>query len=437
MPEPPAGPTQRVIESLYSAEWVRLVANLARHTGDLGLAEDAVQEAFEAAFSAWTATGAPDNPAAWLWVTARRRALDQLRRRQNLARKTALLGNGPLSDSTDGEHWDVTPTSALLRDDVLGLFFACCHPALAPEARIALTLRAVGGLTPDEIAYAFVVPRRTLDQRLVRARRKIRDAAIPMTIPPDHELPERLGSVLRVVYLIFNEGYSASTGDQLVRPDLVAEACRLGRMLMVLMPDEPEVIGLVALMTLHEGRRPARIDAAGNLVPLEDQDRSLWNQQLIADGTRLLDRALRGRRPGPYQTQAAIAALHAGAAHADETDWAQVAALYQVLMTWEPTPVVALNRAVAIAMACGPDAGLAQLPPLEADDSLASYYLLPATRADLERRAGRFQAAATSYRRSLELATNPVERAYLARRMAELTRGEEASLPHAQAGSNR
>lgn len=417
------GGTRRELASLYGSEWARLVANLARHTGDLELAEDAVQEAFTAALAAWNAAGTPENPGAWLWVTARRRAIDQLRRRQLLAQKAAQLSKELPIDPWEQDGLVVGPESAMLADDVLGLFFACCHPALSPESRIALTLRAVGGLAPAEIARAFIVPQRTLDQRLVRARRKIRDAGIRLTVPPAHELPDRLDSVLRVVYLIFNAGYTAGTGAQLVRVDLAEEALRLGRMLLDLMPDEPEVIALQALMLLHAARRPARTDRSGALVPLDAQDRSLWNKQLIAEGTGLLDRALRRRRPGPYQTQAAIADLHANAAEPAETDWAQIAALYRLLLRWEPTPVVALNRAVAVAMAYGPDAGLGLLPPLEADPALSSYHLLPATRADLERRAGRYEAAGRAYRRALELVVNPVERAYLVRRLAEVSAG--------------
>ena len=418
-----AGGTRQELASLYGSEWARLVANLARHTGDLELAEDAVQEAFTAALAAWNAAGTPENPAAWLWVAARRRAIDQLRRRQLLAQKAAQL-----SKELPVDHWEqdapvVGPDIAMFADDVLGLFFACCHPALSPESRIALTLRAVGGLAPPEIARAFIVPQRTLDQRLVRARRKIRDAGIRLTVPPAHELPDRLDSVLRVVYLIFNAGYTSATGAQLVRVDLAEDALRLSQMLLDLMPDEPEVIALQALMMLHEARRSARTDQSGALVPLDLQDRSRWDKQLIADGTALVDRALRARRPGPYQTQAAIAALHANAASAADTDWAQIAALYRVLLRWEPTPVVALNRAVAMAMAYGPEAGLGLLPPLEADPALSSYYLLPATRADLERRAGRYEAAARAYRRALELVVNPVERAFLVRRLAEVTAG--------------
>lgn len=417
----PAGPAHPDVDAICRAEWGRLVARLARHTGDLDLAEDAVQEAFEAALTTWAPPGVPDNPAAWLWVTARRRAITQLRRRQVLARKTALLGTSDEPDHFDALLADDAAAGPAVADDLLGLLFACCHPALPPEARVALTLRAVGGLASPAIARAFLVPQRTLDQRLVRAKRKIRDAGIPLTVPPAHELPERLDSVLAVIYLIFNEGFAAAAGAALFRVDLCDESIRLGRTLFELMPDEPEVIGLLALMLLHDARRPARIDVAGALVPLDEQDRSRWDRRGAAEGTDLLEQALRRCRPGPYQVQAAIAALHTNAATAADTDWPQIAALYGVLLGWTDSPVLALNRAVAIGMAYGPDAGLALLAPLEDDETLRSYHLLPATRADFERRAGRPHAAASAYRRALDLVTNPIERSYLERRLAQVS----------------
>ena len=415
-----AGPSHPEVAAICRAEWGRLVARLARHTGDLDLAEDAVQEAFEAALNTWAPSGVPDNPAAWLWVTARRRAITQLRRRQALARKSTLLDVQVEPDAFDTLLSDEMTAGPAVADDLLGLLFACCHPALSSEARVALTLRAVGGLTPAAIARAFLIPQRTLDQRLVRAKRKIRDAGIPLTIPPPHQLPERLGSVLTVIYLIFNEGYAASAADALIRVDLCREAIALGRTLLELMPDEPEVIGLLALMLLHDARRPARTDQRGALVPLDAQDRSCWDRQLAAEGTGLLELVLRRRRPGPFQIQAAIAALHTNAATAADTDWPQIAALYGVLLGGNPSPVLALNRAVAIGMAYGPDAGLAQLVPLETDETLRRYHLLPATRADFERRAGRPRAAAAAYRQALKLVSNPIERAYLEHRLAQV-----------------
>jgi RNA polymerase sigma-70 factor, ECF subfamily len=383
------------------------VATLIRILGDFDLAEDAVQEAFVIAAERWPRDGLPDNPGAWIVRTARNRAIDRIRRERRYEDKLRELER-----LMPGQPDDPLDTS--LPDDRLRLFFTCCHPALAPEARVALTLRNLGGLSTPEVARAFLIGERTMQQRLVRAKRKIRDAGIPYHVPPDHELPDRLRSLLTVLYLIFNEGYLASGADIVVRRELCDEAIRLARLLADLMPDEAEVRGLLALMLLHHSRRDARVDEHGEIVLLGDQDRSLWHAEEIEEGVRLAATA----RPGAaYAIQAAIAAEHV----AEATDWTRVVALYAQLARFDPSPVVELNRAVAVSMAEGPEAGLDLVDRLESG-RLEDYHLLHATRADLLRRLGRDEEAAVAYRRARELAANPAERAFLERRLRELSR---------------
>jgi RNA polymerase sigma-70 factor (ECF subfamily) len=412
------------VTAAYRAHWARAVAVLCRWTGDVDLAEDAVQDAVEQALRSWPRDGLPDHPDAWLITTARRRAIDRLRRDRRRAERTELVARLEALDRQASLDHSLQAAGG---DDQLTLILMCCHPALGVDAQVALTLRAVAGLAPAEIARAFLVPERTLQQRLVRAKRKIALAAIPFRLPSDDQLPDRVGAVCAVVYLIFNEGYDATRGEELLRVDLATEAIRLGRLLGELVPDDPEVAGLLALLLLHHARAAARVDRHGDLVPLEEQDRSRWDAVMLAEGLGLLDRALRRRRPGRYQLQAAIAAQHALAARAADTDWRQIAALYAELLRLRPSPTYELNRAVAVAMADGPDAGLALLDRLEATGALAGYHLLPATRADLERRAGRPTLAATAYRQALELATNQIERRYLRRRLDQVTGDHDSS----------
>ncbi len=400
-----------------------MLATLARQLGDLDAAEDAVQEAFVEAMRTWPRRGVPDNPGAWITTTARNRALDRARRESRReAKEKAAMGARPDSEPSEPPN-PFDPGGAAEpepADDQLRLIFTCCHPALAPAAQVALTLRLVCGLQTVEIARAFLQPEATVAQRLVRAKAKIRTAAIPFRVPPAHLLPERLPPVLACIYLVFSEGYAATAGDELVRRELCDEGIRLGRLAVELMPDEPEARGLLALLLMQDSRRDARVSAGGDLVLLEHQDRSSWDHARIAEGTAELERALLRRRPGPYQLQAAIAGLHATATSWADTDWPQIAALYGELARVAPSPVVELNRAVAVAFTEGPAVGLGVVDAVADDPRLARTHLLPATRGDLLRRLGRWSEAADAYRAALALARTGPERAFLERRLDEL-----------------
>src|ERR1700720_4212698 len=418
---------RELLDSLYRAESGRILATLIRLLGDFDLAEEAVHEAFAAALTLWPSTGVPGNPRPWLISTARFKAIDTLRRRARFdASQDELVryldaqwSSAGRSNKNEGD----SPEDDSLEDDRLRLIFTCCHPSLAPEARVALTLREVCGLTTEEIAKAFLTTPRTLAQRIVRAKAKIRETRIPYEVPTPQELPERLGAVLHVIYLVFNEGYSAAAGAEVTRGELTGEAIRLGRLLAELQPEpevEPEVIGLLSLMLLHESRHAARTSPTGEMILLENQDRSLWNREQIAEGVALLEKALNSRRFGPYTLQAAIAAVHAQAESVAATDWRQIVALYDQLVRIQPSPVVQLNRAVAIAMCDGPEAGLTHIDAVLEQGELTNYYLAHSARADMCRRLGRTAEARSSYEKALALTQQEPERQFLQDRIRQL-----------------
>lgn len=412
----------RVVETTFRQEHGKVLGALVSALGDLSLAEDVLQDAMITALERWAHDGIPTNPAGWMVTVARRKAIDRLRRDKTLAEKQELLQHLAEFQTQRTDEME----DRLIPDERLKLIFTCCHPALAPDAQVALTLRTLGGLTTPEIARAFLIPTPTMNQRITRAKTKIRQAGIPFEIPPIDRVPERLDAVLHVLYLIFNEGYIATTGDDLIRRELCTEAIRLTRVLIELvehdLAEEPdsEALGLLALMLLHDARREARADDEGNLVLLDDQDRSKWDRTKIAEGIGLLDRAMKQRSSGAYQIQAAISALHAQAATSADTDWEQIAALYGELARNSPSPIVELNRAVAVGMAQGPIVGLVMLNRLKVDETLENYHLYHAARADFLRRAGYTEAARDAYARALTLAQNRAERAFIQRRMAQL-----------------
>jgi RNA polymerase sigma-70 factor (ECF subfamily) len=409
--------SDEAVETVYREEWGRIVATLIRLVGDFEVAEEAVQEAFTAAVDQWRVTGVPEFPRAWIIQTARHKAIDRIRRAKRQNQSIESYAASGLGSAMEEPNYDTDE----IPDDQLRLIFTCCHPALAPEAQVALTLRTLGGLDTDEIARAFLVPPSTMAQRLVRAKRKIRDAGIPYALPAASDMPERLDAVLTVIYLIFNEGYTTTRG-RLVRTDLCGEAIRLARTLRTLLTPAPpaELNGLLALMLLHDARRDARVDRAGDLIVLEEQDRSLWNQAQIAEALPLVDAALQSG-PGTYAVQAAIAAVHCSAAQAEDTDWPQILQLYDVLENVQPSPIVSLNRAVAVAMVNGPQAALALIDAIATSGDLDSYHLLHSARAELLRRMGFREESAKAYLQALDLVTNDSERRFLERRLHEVT----------------